>query len=546
MIVTLALISFAKPAAAYKPEDPQIVAMVEKSIKYLESLTEEQIRQTPYGGNDGQVFLVAYTHFKYVHDEDAKVVKLGLKVATDFISKIKKQPREFNTSPKSVYELSMALLLLSEVAPIERADDLQFLANSLVDSQKPTGSYGYPDRNTGDVSMVQYVALATWTLDHAGVNVSLDRLNRLLAWMMRVQDVSGVWPYQGEDPGPGRGLITQPKEEMSVQMGLAGGSAVLILSDVFRIWDNAIGGAKIEGLPKALKQVDKSDVVQQRRKRSPVKQEDVISALRRMDSFRGRNQFVRVKGHDWYYYYLYTLERYESFFELATGNSLSNAWYDDNVAELMKVQDGSGAFGAKDSSLLGSPVSTCFAVLFLIRSTQKAIASISKGSMRGGYGIPKNTADIQVNGSQIVSKPVSESVENLLGLLEDDGADSIEGKSIPDDLKLETNPAARKSQLDRLMRLLRGSKSWQARRVAARLLGKSDDVTVVPTLIYALSDPDKMAASYALDGLNFISRKFSSDVKMKDLTSGEIRKLQQSWVEWYRAFDPSYTNSESF
>ncbi len=547
-ILSLATLCIAAPAHAYKPEDPEVVAIVDKAIGYLERLTEEQIRATPYGGGDGQIFLVAYTHFKYVHDENSKVVKLGLDNATTFIANIKKDGGKFQPTAKTIYELSMALLLLAEVKPIERAADLQFLADTLYNLQKPHAGFGYPTLPTGDISMVQYVALASWTLDHAGVKLSLDRVNRLLGWTMRVQDVSGVWPYQGEDPGPGRGLIAQPREEMSVQMGLAGGSAVLILSDVFRIWDNAVGGSRLEGLPKALKQVDKSEVVAERRKKSPVKQEEVIAALRRMDSFRDRNPFKRDSKHDWYYYYLYTLERYESFNELATGRATSNAWYDQNVDELRRVQDGSGGWAIKDSSVVGAPVSTCLAILFLIRSTQKAIASISKGTMAGGYSLPSNTAEVQIKGTQVVKQPVATAVTDLLDLLEGDGADKIEDKSIPEDLKLETEPAARAAQLDRLMRLVRGSQSWQARRVAARLLGSSDELKVVPALIFALSDGDKLVRAYAQDGLTFIGRKFTSEVDLSEVDpkSAAVSQAQKQWTQWYRTIVPDYVSQDEF
>ena len=96
----------------------------------------------------------------------------------------------------------------------------------------------------------------------------------------------------------------------------------------------------------------------------------------------------------------------------------------------------------------------------------------------------------------------------MLDILEEDGAGDTEGKSIPEDLQLDKDPATRAAQLDRLERLVRGSKSWQARRVAARLLGKSDELRVVPALIFALSDPDQPVRRYARDGLRFISRKF--------------------------------------
>ncbi len=550
-LLTALVLGLSLPAYGFTPEDPEVKSMIEKGLKFLESQSEDKITASPYASTDGRPIVVAYAHLKYLHDHDSPVVKMGLKYAKMFVAAAKKNGGRINVPTSraydaGVYETAVAILFLAELDAAEYQEDLRMLGNALMNLQFSTGAFGYPGFETGDISQVQYVALAAWTLDHAGVDLSLDRLNRMLAWLMRVQDRNGNWPYQAVDPGVGRGPISQPKEEMSVTMGLAGGGTALITADIFRIWEYTNNTAKIEGLPKSLKPVDRSEIVAARRKKSPVKPEQVIKALGAMESYRRQNPYHREKNGDWYYYMLYTMERYESFFELATGKPSNPSWYDDEVTTLMGLQDPAGGFGIKDAAKSNPALSTAFAVLFLMRSSQKAIASVSRGSMKGGYGIPKNTADIQVKGSQIVSSPVADSVENLIGMLEDDGADNIDGKSIPDDLKLESDPKKRAAQLDRLTRLLRGSQSWQARRVAARLLGTSDELGVVPTLIYALSDGDNAVKTYALDGLNFISRKFESEIKIKDANPAEIRKMQQEWTKWYKTIDPAFVDTIEF
>jgi hypothetical protein len=542
--LVILFLSMSIQSKAYKPEDPEVRSMVDRAIKYLESQGEKDITTTPFGGADAQPILVAYAHFKAEHNPDSPVVKMGVNYAMKYVAAIKKNGGSIEAELKSVYEIPVVILFLAELDSVQYSAELKMLGTALLNLQQSTGGYGYPTWKTGDISQVQYVALAVWTLDRAGFDLSLDRVSRMLAWLTRVQDRNGAWPYQGEDPGVGRGLISQPKDEMSVTMCLAGGCATLIASDVFRIWENASIANTIKGLPKSLKPVDKSELVLARRKKSPVKAEEVLRSLQSMESYRRQNPYHREKNGDWYYYMLYTMERYESFLEMAAGKPSSPDWYDNEVNNLMKLQDGNGSWGVKDASKNNGPVSTAFAVLFLIRSSQKAIENVSKGSMRGGYGIPKNTADIQVKGSQIVASPVADSVENLLGMLEDDGADNIDGKSIPDDLKLETDPAKRDAQLDRLSRLLRGSESWQARRVAARLLGTSDDVSMTPTLIYALSDGDKTVRAYALDGLNFLSRKFKSEIDIREANPAEIRKMQQEWIQWYKTIDPAYISTD--
>ncbi len=197
-------------------------------------------------------------------------------------------------------------------------------------------------------------------------------------------------------------------------------------------------------------------------------EEPIKRAVQYMDAWRKKNPYKRGTAIDWYYYQLYTLERYESFLEIANGRpkDSSPAWYNEGVDELRQFQDGEG--GWTDRSHTQGPVSTAFALLFLIRSTQKTIFTASSGALQGGYGLPKDTTDIRVDGTQIKGRPIAAQVTDLLDILEEDGADDTEGKSIPEDMQLDKDPVARAAQLDRLERLVRGSRSWQARRVAAR------------------------------------------------------------------------------
>jgi len=238
---------------------------------------------------------------------------------------------------------------------------------------------------------------------------------------------------------------------------------------------------------------------------------------------------------------LYTMERYESLLEVAYGRTANNSpdWYNQGVEDLRAIQSEEGAWGLTDKDKTKSENSTAFAILFLIRSTQRAIAASSAGTLGGGQGLPKDTTDIKVSGTKISGRSVAAAVGDMLDLLEDDGGD-LEGKSIPDDLQLADDPKERRAQLDRLERLVRGSQSWQARRVAARLLGKSEEMRVVPALIFAISDPDKSVRRFARDGLRFISRKFDGHGLADDPTDGEVKEVQGKWRQWYLRVNPKH------
>jgi len=535
---------------AYSPEDPEVRQMVDRGVKYLEGLSVEDINKGTYGDPEGQPMLVAYAHFKAEGDPDAALVKMGLSNASQFVEKIKRGGGRLNPKPhsKALYEAAVAIMLLAEVDAKKYRNEIQTVADALLSQQMPHGGYGYVGEPHGDSSQVQYVSLAMWTLDRKGFQLDFERVGRMIQWIVRVQDPSGYWTYKPEDPGIGRGLVNQNRNLLTVTTCLAAGSAALIAADVLRQWGATDAmQPKIVGLPQAVKlslldptEEQKAELA--RKKAGKVPPEAIMASLARMDNYKASNPFKRSGALDWYYYMLYTLERYESFKDFADpSRSSASPWYDEGVTNLQKLQDSSGAFGVADKSYNSPPVNTAFAILFLIRSTKKSIAKESKGAVAGGFGLPKDTSKIVVSGTQIKGEPTAEAVTDLLSLLEGDDVDPDDQKSIPEDMKLETDPQRRRQQLDRLERLVRGSQSWQARRVAAKLLGKSDELAVAPALIFALSDPDSVVRRSATDGLRFISRKFDA-VSMPDKpTPEEIRKAQALWRSWYLSIYPGYT-----
>lgn len=547
LLVLGGLGSVPTPARAYTPDDPQVRAMVDKGVAYLESLSEDDLRLKNWGDAEGQPMLIAYAHLKAVGDTEAPLVQIGLKNALAYAKRIRADVASKRShGHKSTYEMSVAIMLLAEIDPRAHADDLKMLADALLSEQMAHGGYGYHGEEHGDSSQVQYVTLAMWTLDRAGFDIDFGRVGRLINWIVRVQDPTGFWTYKPQYP-PSGGPVKQNTNQLSMSTCLAAGSGLLIAADVLRQWGETKGmEAKIDGLPKAVTLVASEQSVEQKanagRKQSALVPADAIrGSIGRLEQYRAQNPFQRPGGPDWYYYMMYTLERYESFMEVASSNAAGRSgWYDDGVNALMKFQDASGAWGKSDASFSSAPVSTAFAILFLIRSTKKSIAKASRGTVAGGFGLPDDTTKIVVSGTQIKGEPVAAAVTDLLSLLEADDSDKFDQKSIPEDLKLDADPQRRRQQLDRLERMVRGSQSWQARRVAARLLGKSDELSVVPALIFALSDPDKIVRNSAADGLRFISRKFD-DIGLPDKPdSQQIRSAQQKWREWYLTIYPDY------
>lgn len=537
--LSVASLMLATSGLAYTPSDPVVTKMVDRGIAYLEGLKEEEFPGDPAGfsGQAGEAVLVAYAHHKCRHDPDSPVVKRGINVAKRIVAAL--EAGRGDQGMKRNYEMAVCTMLFADVDAEAYKNELRALQQHLISGQYSNGAFGYPHEKDGDVSQTQYALLAIWTLDRNGLPLDYNKVAETTLWLLRVQDPTGGWPYTGKDPGIGKPLMSQSQVDMS--MSLAGGSSVLIAGDALRLWGETIDDEDpgIPGLPKAIK-LYKEDKNVARRGRAKMSEAPIKAAVQAMEGWRTKNPYKRTNMLDWYYYQMYTLERFESFVEIANGapKDFSPAWYNQGVDELRQFQGADG--GWTDRSHSRGPVSTAFALLFLVRSTQKTIFTLSAGSLQGGYGLPKDTTEIRVDGTQIKGRPISAEVTEMLDILEQDGAGETEGKSIPDDLQLATDPVARAAQLDRLERLVRGSKSWQARRVAARLLGRSDDLRVVPALIYALSDPDQSVRRYARDGLRFISRKFDGFGMPDDPTLAEVQQAQQKWREWYRGMNPKY------
>jgi len=528
-------------ARAYTPESPEVLAAVERGIQYLE---KEQANPSGIGTDPtekGGRMLAAYTHYKIRQDPAHPVVAEGLAEAQNLARTAMQSGLKH--SAEITYECAVALLLMIDVDPTKYASLIQGLGNALIGKQKSHGGFGYLNEELGDTSQTQYCVLAMWTMDQADFNVPKSNMDRAVQWLLRTQDPTGQWGYKGKDSQKIGNLVPQD-ERKSHSLTTAGAGSVLIGGDFFGLWRSAKQmQPDVPGLPPAVRVANSVDEMRERRESFKIPGETLLTFIARSENYMNTNRYQRQGGRTWHYYYIYTLERYKSFLEVANGiQEKEPAWYNEVTEQLLGSQAADGSWGAteKDGSLSNGKVSTCFGILFLIRSTKKAIGEIGEGLLAGGYELPKDTTKIRVEGTQIKPEKVATAVTDLLGLLEAEGADKLEGGSIPEDLKLADDPEERKKQLSRLERLARGSQSWQARRVATRLLGQSDSLESVPTLIFALTDPDAQVRRYAADGLGYISRKMSGFGTSAKETDAETRKAVEQWKNWYLRLNPSY------
>jgi HEAT repeat protein len=89
-----------------------------------------------------------------------------------------------------------------------------------------------------------------------------------------------------------------------------------------------------------------------------------------------------------------------------------------------------------------------------------------------------------------------------------------------------------------LQQLVRGGEP-EIRLLAVRALGRTGNLDYVPTLLYALTDPDPRIVLEARDGLRFISRNLSAFDPPEGFTDAQRFEAIAAWKKWYRSIRPS-------
>ncbi|MFK7734588.1 MAG: hypothetical protein AB8B50_01085 [Pirellulaceae bacterium] len=534
-LVILALfgLSFLGPAVAYSqytPEHPKVRAMVDRGIRYMETADDRAARFGEY--RIGAEILVGYTIFKATGDPEHPLVKRSIATSENIAREINKVSH--NPQGKIIYESSMAAVMLASVDAAKYAPLLNEVMYFFDKAQKDHGGFGYLGRQTGDTSQVQYVMLAIWTMKEVGVDISPQMVESTLEYLKATIDPSGSWGYQGVISN-GRPAA---QEKVSKSLGTAGIGALIIGGDALGFYGTRKKAKeKDDGVPEAFVRIDLKAKERARLSGVTMSRADTDGTVNAAVRYQNRNP--QFSGAYWYYYWRYSQERYESFVEIVNNRQeKSPPWYNQGVDELSRFQDDDGGWGDKKTDVTPRTVSTAFSVLFLIRSTQKAIGQIDAGLTFGGRELPSDLTSIRMQGERLVSDEET-SVENLLEMLEDDAAGSVQIGLLPENLQLHKDPEQRKEQVARLSRLLING-DYKARRVAARLLGRSEDLRVVPDLIFALTDQDPHVPVVAEESLRLLSRKLNSGKLKLDSSMADKTAAESFWKAWYLGLRPEY------
>jgi hypothetical protein len=512
-------------AQRYSPDSPEVVAMVAKGLKFLETATDDRL---------GAQCLIALAFHKNGAGLDHPRIVEAVRACRTSI--------ETERLNHYIYSKALAVILLAELDSSANEDLLRDYAKLLEAHQKDHGGFGYTNMDTGDTSQTQYLALAYWELLNHGISPDASSVQKCLKWLMRTQDPSGGWGYQGTDPG---GYERVPQlDSLGRSMTAAGMGSTMILGNALGLLKveqpksgdddaNETSTSPISTLPPALRRADEK----KRRARAPtlpagdVELKRLTDCLARARAWQDKNFGLDLPS--WQFYYLYSVERYKSFEELVLGpDAPQSDWYDRGVEFLRGSQ-------REDGSWLDScdpPCATAFATLFLLRSTQQSIkASLGEGTLIGGRGLPRDLSKVRLQNGRLVVQQNATELDELLDMMEEgDSAEFDALASNPAALEVtEVTPEAAR----RLQQVVRSGPP-QARLLAVRALAKARSIDYAPTLIFALTDPDNQVVRAARDGLRSVSRSFEGFGPPDNFTKDQQDEAVVRWKEWYQTIRP--------
>ncbi|MGI8982237.1 MAG: hypothetical protein ACR2FY_23640 [Pirellulaceae bacterium] len=500
-------------AAAVTPDTPAVKERVKLALKYLAGVSDSRL------GGDCLIGLCFFKAGVEDHPKIAHAIKRCQEASAGSLNVIDN------------YSLGIALMFLCEVGPQKHHDVITKFTNEFFTRQQPIGGWSYPNFKTGDTSQTQYAVLGLWMAKNFGkMDIPIDKIEGVCAWLMRTQDPTGGWGYQGVDPGA---LTKVQQNGVTLTLSASGGGAMYMLADLLQVTQRV----EVANAPKA-KALQDVVVPGKKDPRSPLTvildPGDIKNTLAAADRVLGNGFSAQTQ---WNHYYMYSLERYHSFREKA-GGGRDNTWYDQGFAHLAKTQKSDGSWEGSDSPI----ICTCLATLFLVRSSQKAIdKKLGEGIAVARMGLPLNVKSIQVTPSgKIVHEGVVIPTDQILELIKlgenDDVTRLAEEKEA---LVLSSDKTERQSQIEKLRNFV-GAGNFHARKLAVTTLGKVHDLDNVPRLLYALTDPDPVIVLLADRGLRFISRKVDGvGLPENEPTTAQVKAAQAAWKAWYLSIRPN-------
>ena len=532
----------------YSPTHPEVLDMISRGVDYLMLHIEDEA--------DIRVkCLMGLAIFNAVQDSEHPGVKMALDVVSEHIrtedmSDEKLQQRgPFAT----IYYPCVAMIFMAEVDHVKYKDEIQKVLDWLLERQDAQGGWGYWGRTSSDISQSQYGCLALWLANFKGFKIPGNAAVKAAGVFVNFQRADGTWVYQ---VGGGNDGIRTLNEVFASRVA-AGSSSLYAMSNLLELDPSQIkarlrknSAKKIGELPSAVIEV--------------FEEEDAtaVGGLDGVEYPKGLLDTAKAKADRWFaanytvdtgfwnYYFHYGYERYVTFYELQNGPiTHQQDWYDRGVRFMKSEQNANGSWTVERMSGTEetAPVCTCFAILYLTRSTRNIIGDPVGGTVTIGEPLPDpengplmvdengniKGASVERSVSDLINKINSASDEELERILK--GVESLQ-------LFEDGNEDSRNEKIAKLRDAI-NNPNWQVRRLVVKFLAKERNINNAPALIFALSDPDIRVARIAHDGLRMLSRKIDS-IKVSDSGSeeeqlSELKLAKEKWEQWYLRLRPT-------
>lgn len=508
-------------AAPLTPESPEVREAVARGLEFLSKSTE---------GRLGGRALIGLAYLKAGQPDDHPKVQEAAEA-------IRAEVAKEGGFRSDIYSTGLSIIFLCNLDPAKYRKEIEAILDYLASQQKSHGGWGYPHQGTGDTSMTQYGVLALWEADRAGLDTPIDVWVGVCNWLLRTQDPGGAFGYQGNDPGK---FERVRQANIRASMVVAGLGSLYVCQNYLRIESDP--GAVDPNLPRALRQVvDDNNRSSTRPRTAKVDPKHVVRAQRDGDQWMQDN--YRVNPGLYVHYYLYGLERYQTFREAAGhGPGAVPTWYDDGARLLLETQGQQGEWTSESAT--GRWCDTAFSILFLVRSTRQSLDYIERygaGTLVGGRGLPGDAAQVEVRQGRVVARPLSGPADELLAMIENaDDPNFLSAVEGFRQLTLSADEATLGEQRIRLKRLL-GGKRPEARAAALAALARQRNLDDVPLLIGALDDPAPAVVLAARDALRYVSRKPQGMGLADHFTEADRRAAGDKWKAWYLSIRPDAT-----
>ncbi len=414
-LACLTALAMAPPrhARAISPDSPEVLALVDKGLAFLAKKDNTDVRL------GGRCIVALAFHKRGLPGDTPRIQEAVEACSLEF---------DHLQDETFLYNKGVAVILLSELDSEKHRDLIERYASVVAKHQKKHGGFGYISYETGDTSQTQYAALGYWEMLNHGLTPKAESVQDCLKWLMRTQDPSGAWVYQGQDPGTYKLVAQHDNVGLSMSAAGMGGSLILanslgLLTPPKRDEASAAIGNGAASLPPALRRTDvKKARVVATLPAGDVDRQQMVATLKRGDAWFDKNFSVSVPAYQCYY--LYSLERYRSFEELLSGQYEEEPkWYREGYEFLKKTQDADGSW----NDACGQPCATAFSILFLLRSTQKSIAvSLGEGTPVGGRGLPRDLSTVKLRGGKLVVQQNPTELDALIDMLGETDASGLD------------------------------------------------------------------------------------------------------------------------